>query len=105
MTFLTGQQTDRPITHRVMIRWLDWLDERYVIIRRSLRPDQSARDEVFRIRKIGEVEGRKRFMELLVEQESRAALSTTTQYPADTFLADPQTGGPVASPDGFTSAP
>jgi head-tail adaptor len=71
LTFLAGEQTDRPVTHRIYIRWLDWLDLRYVIVRQTIRLDQSVRLEVFRLRKIGEVDGRKRFLEILAELESR----------------------------------
>ncbi len=72
MTFLEGAQTDRPITHRVYLRWLDWIDLQSVIVRRTERPDHTVREEIFRVRKVGEYEGRKRFVELLVELESRA---------------------------------
>lgn len=73
MTFVAGQQTDRPITHRIIIRWLDWLDQTWVIIRRTTRPDdQTKRQEVYRVRRVAEIEGRKRFLELLVELEGRA---------------------------------
>ncbi len=71
MTFLAGAQTDRPITHRIYIRWLDWIDMRNVIVRQTLRLDQTARLEIFRIRKISEFEGRKRFLEILAELEHR----------------------------------
>lgn len=72
MTFVAGQQTDRPITHRVHIRWLDWLDQTHVLVRQTRRLDQTVRQEIFRIRKIGEIDGRKRFLELLVEEETRS---------------------------------
>ncbi len=72
MTFLAGEQTDRPVTHRIYIRWIDWLDLTHVIVRQTIRLDLTVRLEVFRLRKIGEVDGRKRFLELLAEQELRA---------------------------------
>jgi len=72
MTFLTGQQTDRPITHRVIIRWLDWVDQTNVIVRNTQRRDGTVRKEIYRIRKVAEIAGRQRFLELLVEEESRA---------------------------------
>lgn len=71
LTFVSGQQTDRPITHRITIRWLDWLDQTQVIVRRTYRLDRTIREEVFRIRKVAEINGRKRFLEILAEQESR----------------------------------
>ena len=72
LTFLAGEQTDRPVTHRIYIRWLDWLDLTHVIVRQTVRLDLTARLEVFRLRKIGEVDGRKRFLEILAELEMRA---------------------------------
>jgi hypothetical protein len=72
LTFLEGQQTDRPITHRIRMRWLDWLDQTHVVIRESRRADNTLRREVFRIRRVKELGGVKRFIELEVEQESRA---------------------------------
>ena len=71
MTFLAAQQTDRPIPHKIRIRWLDWLDQTFVILRNTIRADRTVREELFRIRKIGEVDGRKRFLELLCELETR----------------------------------
>ena len=71
MTFLGGEATDRPITDRIYIRWLDWLDLTHVIVRSTLRLNQTQRLEVFRIRKIGEYQGRKRFLEILAELEHR----------------------------------
>lgn len=71
MTFIAAQQTDRPLTHKIRIRWLDWLDLTHIIIRRTIRPDLTTREEIFRIRKIGEIDGRKRFCEILAEMEHR----------------------------------
>ncbi len=72
MTFLAGQQTDRPITHRIRLRWLDWLDETYVIVRQTLRLDMTGRTEIYRIRRVKEIAGRKRFLEVEAELETRA---------------------------------
>ena len=71
MTFYGAAQIDTPVTHKVRLRWLDWIDTTHVIIRDSQRPDGTTRREVFRIRRIMEVDGRKRFLELDVEQEKR----------------------------------
>lgn len=70
-TFLGVAQTDRPLTHWIWLRWLDWIDERYVVLRATRRPDGTNRMELFRIRRVGEVDGRKRFIRLDVEQERR----------------------------------
>lgn len=71
MTFVGSAQTDTPITHRILLRWLDWIDQRHVVLRRTIRPDGSQRTEVFRIRKVEEIDGRKRFVRLLAEEERR----------------------------------
>lgn len=72
MTFLAGQQTDRPITHRIRMRWLDWIDETCIVIRTTVRADRTTRIEVFRVRRIKEIDGRKRFIEIEAELERRA---------------------------------
>jgi hypothetical protein len=71
MTYLAGQQTDRPITHKIRLRWLDWIDETHIIVRRSTRLDGSVRTETFRVRRVKEVDGRKRFLEIEAELEMR----------------------------------
>jgi len=63
---------DTPITHRIVIRWLDWIDTTHVILRNTTRPNGSVRSEIFRIRRMKEIDGRQRFLELECEQESRA---------------------------------
>lgn len=73
LTFYAGMQVDTPVTHRIVMRWLDWLDTTYVIIRRSSRPtDLSTRTEIFRIRRTLELDGRKRFISCECELERRA---------------------------------
>lgn len=71
MTFYGAAQIDSPVTHKVRLRWLDWIDTTHVIIRDTLRPDGTTRREIFRIRRMLELNGRKRFLELDVEQEKR----------------------------------
>lgn len=71
MTFYAGEQVDTPVTHRVRLRWLDWLDTTYVLQRQMHRLDGSVRTELFRIRRVKEVDGRRRFIELECELEKR----------------------------------
>lgn len=71
MTFYGSAQVDTPVTHKITIRWLDWVSTLHVIIRDSLRQDGSMRREVFRIRRMMEIDGRKRFLLLEVEEERR----------------------------------
>ena len=64
-----GEQVETPITHRVFIRWVDYLDNKEVVVRRTLRRDQTWRTELFRVRRVKEIAGRKRFCILEVELE------------------------------------
>jgi len=70
LTFYSGAQVETPITHRVIIRFLDWLDTSHIIIRELQRQDGTSRREVFRIRRLKWVEGDNRFQELEVELET-----------------------------------
>jgi head-tail adaptor len=71
MTFYGSAQVDTPVTHKVTVRWLDWLDATHVIIRDTARPDRTIRREVFRIRRVMELDGRKRFALMECELEKR----------------------------------
>ncbi len=82
LTFWSAQQTDTPVTHRITMRWLDYIDNRHVILRQTgpivqqTSPatdpyrQSSTRTEVFRVRRVKEVAGRKRFIEVEAELES-----------------------------------
>lgn len=76
-TYYNSAQIDIPITHLVRVRWLDYVETVHVIRRATFRPtDGSFRTELFRVRRVKEVGGRKRFTELEVELER--ALTTLT---------------------------
>lgn len=70
-TFYGSAQVDTPITHRIRIRWLDWVDTTHVLKRRTLRRDGTAREELFRVRRVGEFDGRKEFLLIDAELETR----------------------------------
>jgi head-tail adaptor len=73
LTFWGAQQTDTPVTHRIRMRWQDFLDQTHVITRTTVRPsDGTSRTEIFRIRRIKELAGRKRFVEIEAELEHAA---------------------------------
>jgi head-tail adaptor len=72
MTFYAAEQVDRPVTHKIVIRWLDWMDATCVIFRVTRRPDGTSRIERFRVRRVMEVDGRKRFLRCDCELEERA---------------------------------
>lgn len=70
ITLWDAQQTDTPITHRIFMRWHDYLDQTKVVLRSSTRPGGKVRTEVFRVRRIKELGGRKRFVLIEAEMES-----------------------------------
>jgi head-tail adaptor len=71
LTFYAGVQVDTPVTHRITLRWLDWVDTSCVVFRLTIRADGSNRIERFRVRRLAEVAGRKRFIQLDVELEEQ----------------------------------
>jgi hypothetical protein len=42
MTFYAAEQVDTPLTHQIVIRWLDWLDATCVVFRTNGRTAASA---------------------------------------------------------------
>jgi len=69
LTFWSGMQVDAPITHRIFVRWIDAIPNIGVVIRQTLRRNNSVRTERFRVRRWKECGGRKRFAILEVELE------------------------------------
>ncbi len=68
-TFWGAVQTDAPVTHAITMRLQDYPDNTKVIYRSTKLPDGSTRTETFRVRKAGEIGGRKRFIRLLCQLE------------------------------------
>lgn len=71
MTFYAAEQVDTPLTHRIVIRWLDWVDATHVVFRVTKRPDGSAMIERFRVRRVMPLDGRQRFLRMDCELEQR----------------------------------
>ena len=71
MTFYAAEQVDRPVTHRIVIRWLDWVDTTCIVFRITKRPDESEMVERFRVRRVMPIDGRQRFLRLDCELEKR----------------------------------
>lgn len=69
LTFYGSEQIDTPVTHRITLRWLDYLDNSHAVLRITRLPSGSPRQEVFRIRRVKELNGRKRFCSLDCELE------------------------------------
>jgi hypothetical protein len=61
---------DKAPTHRIVVRWVDYVDMTHAVTRTTNRPDGSQRIEVFRVRRSYEVEGRKRFVCLECQLET-----------------------------------
>ena len=72
MTFYGSVQFDTPVTHMIWMRWIGGLTTTQVILRKTSRPDERARHEVFRIRRVLEMGGRKRFVMIEAELEREA---------------------------------
>jgi head-tail adaptor len=69
-TFYNSAAIDTPVSHLVRVRWLDYIENTHIIVRSTLRPsDGTMRTELFRVRRIKEVAGRKRFAEFECELE------------------------------------
>lgn len=69
LTFWNSAQTDTPVTHHIVLRWVDYLDNTYAILRTTKTPGGTLRSEVFRVRRVGEMGGRKRFTVIDAELE------------------------------------
>lgn len=69
-THYLSAQVDTPVTHLIRLRWVDYVELTYIVMRSTWRPtDQSYRTELFRVRRVKELAGRKRFCELETELE------------------------------------
>jgi hypothetical protein len=69
-THYGSAQVDMPITHMIRVRWLDYVENTHIVMRSTRRPtDDTFRTELFRVRRVKEIGGRKRFCELECELE------------------------------------
>ena len=71
MTFYAAEQVDTPLTHKIVIRWLDWVDTTHIVFRVTKRPDGSDMVERFRVRRVMPIDGRQRFLRMDCELEQR----------------------------------
>jgi head-tail adaptor len=76
LTFYGSAQVDTPITHRITLRWQGYLDQTYAVLRTTTSRDGSggliSRTETFRVRRVLEMDGRKRFTRIEAELEFAA---------------------------------
>lgn len=67
-----SEQVDTPVTHRIYMRWQNSLPNACAITRSTLLDDGTTRTEVFRVRRIKEIDGRKRFVIVECEEEKNS---------------------------------
>ena len=99
ITFYGAQQVDMPVTHRITTRWLDYLDQTDIIARTTILPGGRLRGELYRIRRIKELNGRKRFTSLECELE-RVAHGPITAPAVPDAPDPPDIPGALTGPDG-----
>ena len=69
-TFYNSAAIDTPVSHLIRVRWVDYVETTHVIMRTTSRPtDATQRTELYRVRRVKELAGRKRFCELECELE------------------------------------
>lgn len=69
MTYWASMQVDTPVTHLIRLRWLNVLDDTQAVVRTTTLRNADTRTEIFRVRRMMEVEGRKRYVHLECELE------------------------------------
>lgn len=69
-TFWGSTQVETPITHTITLRWQDYPDNTVAVIRATQLPSGGQRVETFRVRKVNELAGRKRFIRLACQLEN-----------------------------------
>jgi head-tail adaptor len=88
-THYASAQVDTPITHLIRLRWLDYVENVVIVIRGTTRlNDGSIRTELFRVRRVKEVAGRKRFVELECELESVKTTTTDSDSERESTFAE-----------------
>lgn len=92
-TFYASAQVDTPVTHLIRMRWQDYLENVFVIARSTLRPsDGTMRTELYRVRRIKEIGGRKRFVEIEAELERVATTDTDSDSERELVFAENPAG-------------
>lgn len=71
-TFWGDAQVDTADGWWIWIRWRAGIDTTCIVVRRSVAPDGATWEETFRVRRLGEEGGRKRFLRISAELEKRA---------------------------------
>lgn len=102
LTFYGGEDTDAPFTHRIFMRWHEYLDQTKAVLRTTQPPDRMARTEIFRVKRIKELGGRKRFVLIECVLEKVTTASMPPAAPAAGTV--PAASAPIVSPSGPASS-
>jgi hypothetical protein len=97
ITWVWSTQIDGPITHLINVRWQDYPTNAEVVVRSTNRPDGTQRSELFRIRRVKELQGRKRFIQLECEQEHSRTTPDDSDETRNDLLTEPYDGVGAAS--------
>jgi head-tail adaptor len=88
-TFYNSAQIDTPVSHLIRTRWLDYVENVHVIMRTTTRPtDGTNRTELYRVRRVKEVAGRKRFAEYEAELERVHTTEGDTDAERESLFAE-----------------
>jgi hypothetical protein len=88
-TFYLGVQVDTPVTHMIRMRWADYVETTNVIMRTTTRPtDGTNRTELYRVRRVKEIAGRKRFCEMECELERVKTTAGDTDAEREALFAE-----------------
>lgn len=92
-TFYLATQVDTPITHMIRMRWNNYLEQTNIVTRTTILPDDGTnRTEIFRVRRVKEIAGRKRFIEIEAEFERTAITQTDSMTEIEAVFAEGGTG-------------
>jgi hypothetical protein len=96
-TFYNSVAVDTPVSHLIRMRWQDYVETTHVIMRSTLRPsDGTQRTELYRVRRIKETGGRKRFVEIETELEAARTTADDSDAERERIFAEggqPETAG------------
>ncbi|MDE2342922.1 MAG: head-tail adaptor protein [Betaproteobacteria bacterium] len=67
---INGAQSERPITHMIWVRWRPYLDNTYALQRLRTLPDGTQVTEIYRIRRVCEIDQKTWIVRLECEQET-----------------------------------
>lgn len=88
-TFYNSAAIDTPISHLIRIRWADYVENTHIIMRTTTRPtDGTNRTELYRVRRVKEVGGRKRFAEFEAELERSKTTEGDTDAEREQLFAE-----------------